>query len=79
MSIQSMVRTKPERDERWLRRRTRKSRSCAQESFGMAAEKGNLFKMKRQIRPRRITIELLTNVKGMGVILHGLRPVLINR
>jgi hypothetical protein len=31
------------------------------------------------MRPRKITIELLTNVKGMGVILHVLRPVLINR
>jgi hypothetical protein len=35
--------------------------------------------MKRQIRPRRITIELLANVKGMNVILHGLRPLPINR
>jgi hypothetical protein len=42
-------------------------------------KRGTDLKMKRQIRPRRITIELLTNVKGMGVILHGLRPVLINR
>jgi hypothetical protein len=31
--------------------------------------------MKSQIRPRRITIELLINVKGINVILHGLRPV----
>jgi hypothetical protein len=35
--------------------------------------------MKSQIRPRRITIELLINVKGTNVILHGLRPVPINR
>jgi hypothetical protein len=35
--------------------------------------------MKRQIRPRRIIIELLINVKGMNVILHGLRPLPINR
>jgi hypothetical protein len=35
--------------------------------------------MKRQIRPRRITIELLINVKGINVILHGLRPLPINR
>jgi hypothetical protein len=35
--------------------------------------------MKRQIRPRRITIELLANVKGMDVIVHGLCPLPINR
>jgi hypothetical protein len=35
--------------------------------------------MKRQIRPRRITIELLANIKGMNVILHGLRLLPINR
>nr|ACG47996.1 hypothetical protein [Zea mays] len=35
--------------------------------------------MKRQIRPRRIIIELLINVKGMNVILYGLRPLPINR
>jgi hypothetical protein len=29
--------------------------------------------MKRQIRPRRIITELLINVKGINVILHGLR------
>ena len=78
-AYKSMVRTKTERDERWLWRRTRWSRSCAQESFGMTAEKGTDLKMKRQFRPRRITIELLANVKGMNVILHGLRLVPINR
>jgi hypothetical protein len=41
--------------------------------------KGTDLKMKSQIRPRRITIELLINVKGINVILHGLRPVPINR
>jgi hypothetical protein len=30
-------------------------------------------------KPRRITIELLIKVKGINVILHGLRPVPINR
>jgi hypothetical protein len=35
--------------------------------------------MKRQISPRRITIELLINVKDMNLILHGLRPLPINR
>jgi hypothetical protein len=45
----------------------------------MTAEKGTDLKMKRQFRPQRITIELLANVKGMNVILLGLRPVPINR
>jgi len=40
----SMVRTKPERDERWLWRRIRWSRSCAQKSFSMTAEKENRLK-----------------------------------
>jgi hypothetical protein len=60
--------------ERWCR-----SRSCSQESFGVIAEKETDLKGKRLFRPRWITIELLANVKGMGVILHGLHPVLINR
>jgi hypothetical protein len=42
-------------------------------------KRGTDLKMKRQIRPRRITIELLANVKGMDVIIHGLRPLTINR
>jgi hypothetical protein len=42
-------------------------------------KKGTDLKMKSQIRPRRITIELLIKVKGINVILHGLRPVPINR
>jgi hypothetical protein len=42
-------------------------------------KRGTDLKMKRQIRPRRITIALLANIKGMNVILHGLRPLLINR
>jgi hypothetical protein len=53
--------------------------SYAQGSFGMIAEKETDLKRKRLFRPRWITIELLANVKGMGVILHGLRPVSINR
>jgi hypothetical protein len=54
-------------------------RSCEQESFNVIAEKETDLKMKRLFRPQRITIELLPNVKGMGVILHGLCPVTINR
>jgi hypothetical protein len=55
------------------------SQSYAQGSFGMIAEKETDLRRKRLFRPRWITIELLTNVKDMGVILHGLRPVPINR
>ena len=60
-------------------RRLMQSRSYAQGSFGMTAEKGTDLKRKRPFRPRWITIESLVNVKGMGVILHGMRPVPINR
>ena len=48
-------------------------------SFGMIAEKETDLKGKRLFRPRWITIESLANVKGMGVILHGLHLVPINR
>jgi hypothetical protein len=54
-------------------------RSCAQGSFDVIAEKETDLKGKRIFKPQWITIELLANVKGMGVILHGLRPVPINR
>jgi hypothetical protein len=54
-------------------------RSYAQGSFGVIAEKETDLKGKRLFRPQWIAIELLANVKGMGVILHGLRPVSINR
>ena len=53
--------------------------SVEQESFGVTAKSGTDLKMKSQIRPRRITIALLANIKCMNVILHGLRPVPINR
>jgi hypothetical protein len=42
-------------------------------------EKETDLKGKRLSRPRRIAVELLANEKGMSVILHGLRPVPINR
>jgi hypothetical protein len=45
----------------------------------MTAEKETDLKGKRLFRPRWITIESLVHVKGMGVILHGLRLVPINR
>jgi hypothetical protein len=60
-------------------RRLMQRRSCEQGSFGMIAEKETDLKIKRLFRPRWITIELSADVKGMGVILHGLRPVPINR
>ena len=60
-------------------RRLTQRRSCEQESFGVIAEKETDLKMKRRFRPRWITIELLPNVKGMGVILYELCPVPINR
>ena len=60
-------------------RRLTQRRSCKQESFGVIAEKETDLKMKRLFRPRWITIELLSNVKGMNVILYGLCPVPINR
>jgi hypothetical protein len=60
-------------------RRLTKRQSCEQESFGVIAEKETDLKMKRLFRPRWITIELLPNVKGIGVILHGLCPVPVNR
>jgi hypothetical protein len=55
------------------------SRRCERESFGVAVEKETDLKMKRLFGPRWITIELLPSVKGMNVILHGLRLVPINR
>jgi hypothetical protein len=45
----------------------------------MVAEKGTELKGKSLFRPRWIAIESLANVNGMGVILHGLCPVPINR
>jgi hypothetical protein len=60
-------------------RRLEQSRSYAQGTFGVMAGKGTDLKGKRLFRPRWITIESLANVKGMSVILHGLRPVPINR
>ena len=60
-------------------RRLIQRRRYEQESFGVIAEKETDLKMKRLFRPRWITIELLPNVKGMGVILHGLCPAPINR
>ena len=54
-------------------------RRCEQESFGVAAKSETDLKMKKLFRPRQITIELLSSVKGMNVILYGLCPAPINR
>jgi hypothetical protein len=42
-------------------------------------KRGTDLRMKSQVKPRRIAIKLLSNVKGIDVILHGLRPVPISR
>ena len=60
-------------------RRLIQHRRCEQESIGVIAEKEIDLKMKRLFRPRQITIELLSSVKDINVILHRLRPVPINR
>jgi hypothetical protein len=60
-------------------RRLMQRRSYEQGNFGMTAGKETDLKGKRPFGPRWITIESLANVKGMRVILHGLRPVPINR
>jgi hypothetical protein len=71
--------SKPQCEEAQRIRRMVQNRSYAQRSFDVIAEKETDLKGKRLFRPQWITIELLANVKGMGVILHGLRPVPINR
>jgi hypothetical protein len=78
-AYKSMVRTKPERDERWYDEGQGDHEAVRRKASAWQQKRGTDFKMKRQIRPRRITIELLANVKGMNVILHGLRPMPINR
>jgi hypothetical protein len=60
-------------------RRLIQRRRSEQKSFGVTAEKETDSKMKRLFKPRWTTIEPLSNVKGMNVILYGLRPVSINR
>ena len=60
-------------------RRLIQRRRCEQESFGVAAKSETDLKMKRLFRPQWITIELLSSVKGMNVILCGLCLAPINR
>jgi hypothetical protein len=63
----------------WSRRRMMLLRSNAQRSFGSAAGKGTDLEGKRLSSPRRIILKSIVNIKDMNVILHRLRPVLINR
>jgi hypothetical protein len=69
----------PRCEEAQGKRRLAQSRSYMQESFGTMVENETDLKRKRLFRTQWVTIESLANVKGMGVILHGLRPVSINR
>jgi hypothetical protein len=71
--------SEPQCEEAQRIRRLAQSRSYVQESFGMIAEKETDLKRKRLFRPRWVTIEPLATAKGIGVILHGLRLVPINR
>jgi hypothetical protein len=71
-------------DEAWARRKVIMTKDkvitkLCRKASAQQQKRGTDLEMKRQIRPRRITIELLPNVKGMNVILHGLRPLTINR
>ena len=52
---------------------------CARELRHDGRKEETDLKRKRLSRPRQITIELLSNAKGLDVILHELRPVPINR
>jgi hypothetical protein len=74
-----MVKTKLDWGGKRSRRRIGRSRSYVQKSFGMTKKRGTDLRMKSQVKPRRIAIKLLSNAKGINVILHGLRPVPINR
>jgi hypothetical protein len=52
---------------------------CARELQHDGRKEETDLKRKRLSRPIYITIELLSKAKGLDVILHGLRPVPINR
>jgi hypothetical protein len=61
------------------KRRLNQRRSCTQGSFGSVAEKGTDLRRKRLSSLRQFVLKSIENMKGMNVILHGLRPVPINR
>jgi hypothetical protein len=79
MNMYLRIRMRTTMGEAQRTRRLMQRRSYVQGSFSMTAEKETDLKGKMLFRPRWITIESLVHVKGMGVILHGLRPVPINR
>jgi hypothetical protein len=51
---------------------------CARELW-LITEKGIDLKGKRLSSPHRFVYKSIVNIKGMNVISHRLRPVLINR
>jgi hypothetical protein len=71
--------SEPQYEEVQRMRRLAQNRSCSRGTFGMIVERGIDLKGKRLFKSRWITIESLAKVKGMSVILHGLRPMPINR
>jgi hypothetical protein len=52
---------------------------CARELRHDGRKEETDLKRKRLSRPRQITIELMSKAKGLDIVLHGLRPVPINR
>ena len=73
-SRRSLTEVEDVRDEGW-----NDHKAMCRKASTWQQKRGTDLKMKSQIRPRRITIELLIKVKGINVILHGLRLVPINR
>jgi hypothetical protein len=55
------------------------SAEATQVSFSSVAEKGTDLRRKRLSCPRQIVLRSIVSMKGMNVISHRLRPVLINR
>jgi hypothetical protein len=60
-------------------RRLAQSRSYAQGTFGVISEKGNRLKREKAIQTSMDYYRVIGQCKGISVILHGLRPVPINR
>jgi hypothetical protein len=54
-------------------------RSYAQRRFGSIARKGTDLKGKRLSSPDRFFYKPIVNLKGITIISHRLRTVLINR
>jgi hypothetical protein len=73
-SRRSLTEMESDHDEGW-----NDHEAMCRKASAWQQKRGTDLKIKSQIRPRRIAIELLIKVKGINVILHGLRPVPINR